>query len=51
LYDNAIVDLSLPPSSLNSDADSDLVEIIFFGTGEICVNESFDELADDVGGV
>jgi hypothetical protein len=34
------------------DSDDDLVESIsFFETGEICVNESFDESADDVGGV
>ncbi len=50
LYENTIADLSL--SSSSSDSDDDLVELIsFFGTGEICVNESFDESADEVGGV
>jgi len=50
LCENTIADLSL--SSSSSDSDADLVEFIsFFGTGDNCVNESFDEFADDVGGV
>jgi hypothetical protein len=50
LYENTIANLSL--SSSLSDSDDDLVELIsFFGTGEICVKESFDESADEVGGV
>ena len=52
LYENTIADSSLLLSSLLPDSDFDLVELIsFFGTGEICVNESFDESADEVGGV
>ncbi len=50
MYENTIANLSL--SSSLSDSDDDLVELIsFFGTGEICVKESFDESADEVGGV
>ncbi len=45
LYENTIADLSL--SSSSSDSDDDFVELIsFFGSGEICLKESFDESAD-----
>jgi hypothetical protein len=48
LYENTITDLSLSLSS--SESDADLVDLIaLFGTGEICVKESLDESADDVG--
>ncbi len=50
LNENTIADLSLSFSL--SDSNDDLVELIsFFGTVEICVNESFDESADEVRGV
>jgi hypothetical protein len=51
LYENIITDLSLSFSS-SVDSEVDLVDLmVLFGTGEICVNESLDESADDVGGV
>ena len=51
LYENTITDLSLSFSS-SVDSGVDLVDLmVLFGTGEICVMESLDESADDVGGV
>ncbi len=51
LYENIITNLSLSFSS-SVDSEVDLVGLmVLFGTGEICVNESLDESADDVGGV
>ena len=51
LYENTITDLSLSFSS-SVESDVDLMELmILLGTGEICVKESLDESADDVGGV
>ncbi len=51
LYENTITDLSLSFSS-SFDSEFDLVDLmVLFGTGEICVKESLDEFADDVGGV
>ena len=51
LYENTITDLSLSFSS-SVDSEVDLVDLmVLFGTGEICVKESLDESADDVGGV
>ncbi len=51
LYENAMADLSLSVSS-SSESEADFVDFrLCFGTGEICVNESFDESADEVGGV
>ena len=51
LYENTITDLSLSFSS-SVDSEVDLVDLmVLLGTGEICVNESLDESADDVGGV
>ncbi len=52
LYENTIADSSLLLLSSLPDSDVDLVDLIsFFGTGEICVKESLDESADEVGGV
>ena len=51
LYENTITNLLLSFSS-SVDSGVDLVDLmVLFGTGEICVMESLDESADDVGGV
>ncbi len=51
LYENTMTDLSLSFSS-SVDSEDDLVDLVVLsGTGEICVKESLDESADDVGGV
>jgi hypothetical protein len=51
LYENTITDLSLSFSS-SVESDVDLIDLlVLLGTGEICVKESLDESADDVGGV
>jgi hypothetical protein len=51
LYENTITDLSLS-FSWSVDSEAHLVDLMaLFGTGEICVKESLDESADDVGGV
>lgn len=51
LYENTITDLSLSFSS-SVESDVDLMDLmVLLGTGEICVKESLDESADDVGGV
>ena len=51
LYENTITDLSLSFSS-SVDSEADLVVLMaLLGTGDICVKESLDKSADDVGGV
>ncbi len=51
LYENTSADLSLSFSS-SVESDVDLIDLmVLLGTGEICVKESLDESADDVGGV